>query len=634
MNKCSTADQCLSCYLDKRDDISTAFNRMVDQSAKCSFGTNGTCCKLCSNGPCRITPKSPRGVCGATADSIVARNFLRSVAAGSGCYIHVAEATARRLKSISEGKSPLPLRSQKSVDELAKTLGITGNSVMDKAGKIADAVLKDLYLPRHEKMHLIEKLAPSARIQKWKELEIIPGGAKSEIFDAIVKTSTNLNTDPINQLLNALTLGISTGLYGLAMTNLMNDIIMGEPEIRTASTGFSVVSPDYINIAVSGHSHSVFAGLISLLETPQGQEIGQKVGAKGIKLVGLTCVGQDMQLRAATASSEVFAGQVGNNFTQEVLLSTGAIDMVISEFNCTFAGIEPIAERYKTKLVCLDDVSKQTTAELLPDIHGQELQLAETLCLMAAEQYLKRREDVIIDIPEHGYNDVITGVSEKSLVKLLGNSLEPLIELLKNGTIKGIAGILGCSNLAAGGHDVTTAALTRKLIERDILVLSAGCTTGGLANCGFCSPSASEWAGPGLKAVCEQLGIPPVLNFGPCLAIGRIEMVASALAQALNVDIPDLPVVISAPQWLEEQALADGCFGLSLGLTLHLSQPPAILGSELVTKVLTEDMTSITGGRVIVESDPAKAADQLQDAIDQKRVALGITEKDEMLCCR
>jgi len=180
---------------------------------------------------------------------------------------------------------------------------------------------------------------------------------------------------------------------------------------------------------------------------------------------------------------------------------------------------------------------------------------------------------------------------------------------------------------------VTTTALTRELIERDILVLSAGCTTGGLANCGFCSPAAAEWAGPGLKAVCKQLEIPPVLNFGPCLAIGRIEMVVAAMAQALNVDIPQLPVVISAPQWLEEQALADGCFGLSLGLTLHLSQPPAILGSELVTKVLTEDLVSITGGRVIVESDPAKAANQFQQVICQKRQELGIAEKEEILCC-
>ncbi len=625
MSRCASADGCFATYLAKKSEYNTAFDRFEDQALKCGYGELGVCCRLCSNGPCRITPESPKGVCGATADTMVARNFLRAVAAGSACYLHVAEATARRLKSIAEGTSPLPLRSEKSVDALASMLGIEGEDVQTKALGIANAILKDMYLPRDEKMQLVEKFAPAERVEVWNKLGITPGGAKAEVFDAIVKTSTNLNTDPVDQLLHCLNLGISTGLYGLAATNLMNDIIMGEPVIRTAETGFSVVDADYINIAVSGHSHSVFAGIIKLLETEEGQQIGIAAGAKGIRLVGLTCVGQDMQLRAGSSGTEIFSGQAGNNFTQEALLTTGAVDLVISEFNCTLSGIEPIAEKLKIKLVCLDDVSKQSTAELFADTRGNELELARNLCRIAADQYGKRRDKVTIDIPEHGYKDVLTGISEKSLVDFLGGTLDPLVELLQNGTIKGVAGILGCSNLAAGGHDITTVALTRELIKRDILVLSAGCTTGGLANCGFCSPSAADWAGPGLQAVCKKLGISPVLNFGPCLAIGRIEMVVSALSKAVGVSIPELPVVISAPQWLEEQALADGCFGLALGLTLHLAQPPAILGSPIVTKLLTEDLVDLTGGRVIVEMDAKVAADKLEAVINSKLKALGLT---------
>jgi carbon-monoxide dehydrogenase catalytic subunit len=408
----------------------------------------------------------------------------------------------------------------------------------------------------------------------------------------------------------------------LNLTNLLNDVIMGEPEIRVARTGFSVVDPEYVNIGVIGHSHSVYAGLIQFLESAEGQQIGIDAGARGIRLVGLTCVGQDMQLRAAASGSSVFVGQAGNNFTQEALVATGGIDLVATEFNCTLSGIEPIAEKMQTKLVCLDDVSKQTTSELLDDTLGREMALAREVSQLAADQYAARRPNITVDIPEHGYDDVVTGVSEKSLVRFLGGTLQPVIDLIANGTIKGVAGILGCSNLAAGGHDVTTVALTRELIGRDILVLSAGCTTGGLCNTGFCSPSAKAMAGPGLRAVCEQLGIPPVLNFGPCLAIGRIEIVVNELARAMGLDIPDLPVVISAPQWLEEQALADGCFGLALGLTLHLAQAPPILGSPLVTKVLTEDLVSLTGGRVVVEPDPVKAADVLEATIEAKLQAL------------
>jgi carbon-monoxide dehydrogenase catalytic subunit len=219
---------------------------------------------------------------------------------------------------------------------------------------------------------------------------------------------------------------------------------------------------------------------------------------------------------------------------------------------------------------------------------------------------------------------VVTGISEKSLVNFLGGSVQPLVDLIASGQIKGVVGVLGCSNLAEGGHDVMTVNLTRELIKRDILVLSAGCTTGGLANVGLCSPSAASQAGPGLKAVCETLGIPPVLNFGPCLSIGRIEMVAKALAEAMNVSMPELPVVISAPQWLEEQALADGAFGLAMGLTLHLAQTPPVGGSPIITKLLTEDLPGITGGRLFIEPDPVKTAEQMAAIIADKLQALEV----------
>lgn len=626
MSRCGSADTCLACYLEKRSDVNTAFDRMSEQQLKCGFGELGVCCRLCSNGPCRITPDSPKGVCGATADTMVARGLLRAVGAGAACYLHVVEATARRLKAIGDGTSPVKLRAEDALDELAMILGVTGGSVSERAVNVADAILDDLYKARFEPMALVEKLSLPQRLDCWRKLGILPGGAKSEVFDAMVKTSTNLNTDAVDQLLHCLKLGICTGLYGLNLTNLLNDVIMGEPEIRVASTGFSVVDTDYVNIGVIGHSHSVYAGLVQFLETDEGQALGRAKGAKGVKLVGLTCVGQDMQLRAGASGTSIFAGQAGNNFTQEALVATGGIDLVTTEFNCTLSGMEPIAQKMKTKLLCLDDVSKQTSSELVKDVLGNELEMARYIVTAAADQYELRRDDVPIDIPVHGYDDVVTGVSEKSLVGLLGGTLQPVIDLIANGTIKGVAGVLGCSNLAAGGHDMTTVALTKELISRDILVLSAGCTTGGLCNTGFCSPGAKDWAGPGLKAVCEQLGIPPVLNFGPCLAIGRIEIVVNELAKAMGLDIPQLPVVISAPQWLEEQALADGCFGLALGLTLHLAQPPQILGSPLVTQVLTESLAGMTGGRVIVEGDPKKAADALEAVIREKLEALGVGE--------
>lgn len=226
--------------------------------------------------------------------------------------------------------------------------------------------------------------------------------------------------------------------------------------------------------------------------------------------------------------------------------------------------------------------------------------------------------------PEHGNDRTLTGVSEGSLKDFLGGNWKPLIDLLVSGDIKGIAGVVGCSNLTAGGHDVLTVDLTKELIARDILVLTAGCSSGGIENCGLMTPEAAKYAGPKLRAVCEKLGIPPVLNFGPCLAIGRLEIVATELAEAVGVDLPKLPLVLSAAQWLEEQALADGAFGLALGLPLHLGLPPFITGSPVAVKVLTEDMKELTGGQVIINSDAKETADILEQIIMEKRAGLNI----------
>src|SRR5699024_5192850 len=241
------------------------------------------------------------------------------------------------------------------------------------------------------------------------------------------------------------------------------------------------------------------------------------------------------------------------------------------------------------------------------------------------EAYKARRGKVTMNLqPEHGNGHTLTGVSEGSLKEFLGGNWKPLIDLIVSGDMKGVAGVVGCSNLTAEGHDVLTVDLVKELISRDIIVLTAGCSSGGIENCGLMTPEAAKLAGPKLRAVCEKLNIPPVLNFGPCLAIGRLEIVATELAEAIGVDLPQLPLVLSAAQWLEEQALADGCFGLALGLPLHLGLPPFVTGSKLVTKVLTEDMKELTGGQVIINPDAKETADILEKLVEEKRRALNI----------
>ena len=517
---CSSADKVLEVFLENAP-MDTSHHRMVKQQNKCGYGLQGVCCRLCSNGPCRLSPAKPKGVCGADADTIACRNFLRQVAAGSGCYTHIVENTARRLKEMAqelqaEGKKP---KYKDSVAKLAKILQINccgncgpdcHNSCAKTAEMIADAVLADIRKPYDEKMTLMKHIALPKRYEVWEKLGILPGGAKDEIFNAVVKTSTNLNSDPMDMLLQCLRLGISTGNYGLILTNLMNDIIMGPPQISMDPVGFRIIDPEYINIMITGHQQSMFADLEEKLESEIVQKSAELVGAKGIRIVGCTCVGQDYQARSG-CYKDVYCGHAGNNYTSEAVLMTGCVDLVV-----------------------------------------------------------------------------------------------------------------GCSNLRAKGHDVFTVELAKELIKKDILVLSAGCTCGGLENCGLMTMDAVELCGEGLKEICTALGVPPVLNFGPCLAIGRIEMAACALAKELNVDLPQLPVVISAPQWLEEQALADGAYALALGFPLHLALSPFVTGSQVAVNVLTEGLKDLTGGQLIIETEVDAAAQKFEDIIKEKRAGLGI----------
>lgn len=620
-NTCKSADKPLEGYIAGLP-VETSHHRVENQSTKCAFGLQGVCCRLCANGPCRISPEAPRGICGADADTIVTRNLLRAVASGSGCYIHIVENTALNVKNVAKTKGDI--KGIATLDRLASIFGIEEADVYKRAEAVAETVLEDLYLPEYEKMRLTEKMAYGPRYARWKELGILPGGAKSEVFHGVVKCSTNLNSDPVNMLLDCLKLGISTGIYGLVLTNLLNDIVLGEPEIRFAPVGLRVIDPDYINIMITGHQHSMFTFLQDRLTDADVVEKARRAGAKGFKLVGCTCVGQDLQLRGAHYT-EIFDGHAGNNYTSEAILATGGIDAVISEFNCTLPGIEPICDELKIKQICIDNVAKKANAELKEFDFENRPAVTDEIISEVLDAYMARRGSVPLNLMrDHGYDNTLTGVSEVSLKNFLGGSWKPLIDLIVSGDIKGVAGVVGCSNLTAGGHDVLTVDLVKELIAKDIIVLTAGCSSGGIENCGLMTPEAAQLAGPKLRAVCEKLGIPPVLNFGPCLAIGRLEIVATELAEELGVDLPELPLVLSAAQWLEEQALADGCYGLALGLPLHLGLPPFVTGSKTAVQVLTEDMKQLTGGQVIINGDAKESADILEKIVMEKRLGLHI----------
>jgi carbon-monoxide dehydrogenase catalytic subunit len=532
----------------------------------------------------------------------------------------LTENAAFKLRGIANKNGELA--GVETLERLSAIFGIKRGNKYDKANYVAQAILNDLYRPANEKMLLWELFAENGRRDTWHGLGIAPGGGKSEVVDALIKTGTNLNSDPIDMLLHCLRLGIVTGFYGLMFTNYLNDIMIGEPVIHEAASGFGVIDPDSINIMIVGHQISLYKELFRKLNSPKCNSLAQKIGAKRISLIGSTCVGQDFRSRCPV-QGEGFCGYAGNNFATEPILLTGCVDLVLSEFNCTLPGIDAVCEKMDIPQICFDAVAKTARSKMAGDSDAGLDEILE----LAADSYKKRSGGVSARknvMAAHGRKQTLAGISEISLKQFLGGNWKPLIDLLASGAIQGIAGVVGCSNLHTMGYDVHTVELTKHLIAKDILVLSAGCTSGCLANLGFMNKEAASLAGGGLRIVCETLGIPPVLDVGPCLGIARMEIIATEIASALGVDIPKLPVVLSAPQWLEEQALADGAFGLALGFNLHLGSAPFVTGSKLILSVLTEQMESLTGGKLIVETDPAKAAESLAGVIANKRKGLSI----------
>ncbi|MCL4516289.1 MAG: anaerobic carbon-monoxide dehydrogenase catalytic subunit [Firmicutes bacterium] len=609
--------------------ISTVFDRYEAQQPQCTFGKEGICCQLCSHGPCRITAKAPQGICGATADTIVARNLLRLTIHGVAAYSHHLEEVARTLKATAQGKTPYRIQDEQKLREVAGAIGLDSTRPTGElAIALADAVLAELRKGADEPLALVEVFAPRTRKEVWQKLGIIPGGVLSELRDALTKSMSNITSDPVDLLLTTLRLAIATGYMGLVGTVTLQDILLGTPRISRTQADLGIIDPGMVNIVAHGHVPLVGTAVMQAAQSEKMQELARAAGAKGIRVLGSMCTGQEILQRLNVSGDQstgeqvqVFAGQTGNWISQEFLVATGAIDLVMMDMNCSIPGLKAVADRFHTRLVSVDRILRMAGVEEHVDYEPEKVaEQAEELIGMAVEAYRQRGKDIFI--PRHK-SDVVAGFSVESIAGALGGSLEPLLGAIKSGAVKGIVAVVGCTN-NRNGHDGMSVSLVKELIKRDILVINSGCVSSATQIEGLMVPEAAELAGEGLQGICKALGIPPVLNFGSCVDIGRIDVAVTAIAAALGVDPSLLPVAASAPEYLEQKAVADGVFAVAFGLLTHLAPVPPVTGSALVTKVLTQDIESLTGGKVLVELDPVKAADAIETHILAKRRGLGL----------
>ena len=604
--------------------IETTFDRYQNQLPQCGFGSEGVCCQLCSHGPCRITPKAPRAICGATVDTIAARNLLRLECHGLSAYCHQLEEAINTLKATAQGKTPYTIQEEGKLREVAGLVGLDNTKEKNAlALDLVEVLTHELRKGANEPLALVELLAPKARLEKWRGLGIVPGGPLSELRDAMTMTMSNINTDPVSLLLTAMRISIATGYMGLVATITLQDIILGNPQIGKTEADLGILDPETVNIVAHGHVPYVAVAVLQEIAGNQALlEKAKQAGAKGIKLYGSMDTGQELLQRLGTAGKG-FAGQLGNWLTQELMIATGAVDLVMMDLNCSIPGLKLAADKFHTKLVSVSHVLRMDGVKENIDYQPEQVkEQAVQLIEMAIAAYQNRGQVNTVQIPQ-SKSEVIAGVGVESLLNLLGGSLNPLLEVIKSGQIKGIAAVVGCTN-NRNGHDSASLTLIKELLKRDILVITAGCVSSGAQIEGLQTLEAAQLAGDKLKGICTALGIPPVLNFGSCIDIGRIGIAVTAIANALGVDTSDLPVAASAPEYLEQKAVADGIFAVAFGLLTHLGPVPPVAGAPLVTRILTEDVESLTGGKVSVEQDMVKAAAVIEAHINLKREKLGI----------
>jgi carbon-monoxide dehydrogenase catalytic subunit len=418
-------------------------------------------------------------------------------------------------------------------------------------------------------------------------------------------------------------LGIAMAYQSQIVNEFCQDILFGIPKPHNMRVNLGVLDPEYVNVLPNGHEPFLALAMVIQARKEEWQDKARTVGGKGLRIIANIETGQEMIQR--WEMDDVFYGFTGNWIMQEAVLASGCIDLFGCDMNCSMP-IDPMyAEKYKFKLIPLSNVvAFESVTDRLDYIPEKAEEQAAQLLQIAIDNFKERRANVV-PITDLSMGEAVVGFSSESIIEALGGSLDPLLNAIKDGTLRGVVAMVSCTSLRDSGQDVHTVRMVEELIKRDLLVLSMGCGNGGVQVAGLCKPEAKEQAGPGLKKICETLGIPPVLSYGTCTDTGRAADLVAAVSHALgDVPIPDLPVAVAAPEYMEQKATIDAVFALAFGLYTYVNPVPTVTGGPDLVKLLTEDCKDLTGGILDVETDHIKAADNILAHIEKNRKKLGI----------
>ncbi|HWR45481.1 anaerobic carbon-monoxide dehydrogenase catalytic subunit [Sporomusa sp.] len=617
----------------KAANVKTIWDRYQSQLPQCGFGESGICCRNCLQGPCRIDPFGDGpdvGVCGAGPDTIVARNLIRSIVGGAASHSGHAKHLAHVLKKVAKGTAPdFGVKEASKLAAVAARLGLPteNRDIQELAEDVAEAALAEFSERETPNAWAVTTLT-AGRVAKMKELKVTPHGIDSIIAEILHRTTLGVDADPVNLLLGGIK-GAMADYTGCHLGTDLADILFGIPTPVVSEANMGVIKKDAVNIALHGHNPVLSEMIVATAREPEILAEARAAGAEqGISLMGICCTGNEVLMRHGVPT-------VTTAISQELPILTGAIDAMIVDYQCVYPSLANVAECFGTRLITTMDMAKIPGATHVEFNEEQAGEKAREIIRMAITAF-KRRRNKPVHIPQ-ATSKVVGGFSTEAIVAALAklnadDPLQPLVDNIVNGNIQGVVLFAGCSNIKVG-HDQGFVNIAKELIKRNVLVLATGCGAGAFARNGLLDPQATlDYAGDGLKAVLTAIGeanglngpLPPILHMGSCVDNSRPVDIAVALANKLKVDIPQLPVVASAPEYKTEKALAIGTWAVTLGLPTHLGLVPPVIGSKLVTRVLTQDIKELTGGYFIVETDPMLAAEKIFAALQERRQNLNI----------
>jgi carbon-monoxide dehydrogenase catalytic subunit len=558
-----------------------------------------------------------QGVCGADADIIVARNLCRMIAAGAAAHSDHGRDLVEVLAAVAENKAPgYSITDPEKLNRVALEYGITteGKTPEKIAGELAYAMQED-FGTRKKELALVAR-APEKRQQLWRRLNIMPRGIDRETSEAMHRTHMGVDNGWQSLLLHGLRNALSDGWGGSMIATEVSDILFGTPKPGPTKVNAGVLKADQVNVVVHGHNPVVSEMVMAACQDPEMTKLAEQKGAKGINLCGLCCTGNELLMRHGIPMA-------GNHLMTELIIATGAVEMMIVDYQCIMPALSKVAACYHTKMISTSDKARFPGMEHV-EFHPDNAQKKAYDVVGAAIENFAHRGETYIPVEPI---DAIGGFSVEAVVGALGGTPDPLLDAIKAGKIRGAAGIVGCNNPKIK-HDYGHVTLAMRLIENDILVVDTGCAAVATAKAGFKMAEAISHAGPGLKEVCGSLGIPPVLHFGSCVDNVRILVLAAALANALGTDISDLPLAGAAPEWYSEKAVSIGAYVVASGIYTVLGPMPPIAGSMNVVELLTKGLGEVVGATFAVEPDPEKAALLICGHIENQRRKLGLDARE------